>query len=348
MLNRQSFKNVTIPLVPGEMKVTDIDQRAFVLARRGEKLRRRFWFSEGEDVPRFHDAIFAIVGEPSKAATTGTPGGSPPATDGFAKLFAGLNLPPSSGGGRTVTPPAPPVAAPITAGQSSSLANLFGNLPSAQQPRFSTPPPSALSSRTPVRSPAPPQPTQSPATVPRIAAPEPRSPPPGVPGQTADDLLANLLGAAPRLPPPAVAQSQTLVLSPNEHSAPHANPSPAPNGPFQPSQVFGPPREVPHLDASFAPHPPRPTSNGPPLAHILGDHLAPHTGATSKSALLQEIAYRIHVCLARTQRSDHSTTKSSKKRSGGLSSRDVTLRVDHDASLSQNAGFLFPPYPAVS
>ena len=36
MLNRQSFKNVAIPLVPGEMRVSDADDQAFVLAKRGE------------------------------------------------------------------------------------------------------------------------------------------------------------------------------------------------------------------------------------------------------------------------------------------------------------------------
>lgn len=36
MLNRQAVKNVTIPLVPGEMKATVIDASMLQVARRGE------------------------------------------------------------------------------------------------------------------------------------------------------------------------------------------------------------------------------------------------------------------------------------------------------------------------
>lgn len=36
MLNRQTVKNVTLPLVPGEMKVTVVDAATLQVARRGE------------------------------------------------------------------------------------------------------------------------------------------------------------------------------------------------------------------------------------------------------------------------------------------------------------------------
>lgn len=36
MLNRQTVKNVLIPLVPGEMKLTVVDASTLQVARRGE------------------------------------------------------------------------------------------------------------------------------------------------------------------------------------------------------------------------------------------------------------------------------------------------------------------------
>lgn len=36
MLNRQTVRNVTIPLVPGEMKLTVVDTSTLQVARRGE------------------------------------------------------------------------------------------------------------------------------------------------------------------------------------------------------------------------------------------------------------------------------------------------------------------------
>jgi hypothetical protein len=36
MLNRQAVKNVTMPLIPGEMKLTVVDASTLQVARRGE------------------------------------------------------------------------------------------------------------------------------------------------------------------------------------------------------------------------------------------------------------------------------------------------------------------------
>jgi len=74
MLNRQTVKNVTLPLAPGEMKLTVVDAATLQVARRGEselnsttlchpelkqlELRRGIWFSEGsEAVERFRATI---------------------------------------------------------------------------------------------------------------------------------------------------------------------------------------------------------------------------------------------------------------------------------------------------
>lgn len=91
MLNRQTVKNAVIPLIPGEMKVTIVDQAMLQVARRGEsasfplllfffscsplllkrilvaaglicetmtELRTAIWFSEGaEAVDRFRSAV---------------------------------------------------------------------------------------------------------------------------------------------------------------------------------------------------------------------------------------------------------------------------------------------------
>ena len=76
MLNRQTVKNVMIPLVPGEMKVTVVDDSTLQVARRGEsrshtssehvratdirvaEQRRGVWFSDNTgDIDRFRDVI---------------------------------------------------------------------------------------------------------------------------------------------------------------------------------------------------------------------------------------------------------------------------------------------------
>lgn len=38
MLNRQTVKNITLPLVPGEMKLTVVDASTLQVARRGESM----------------------------------------------------------------------------------------------------------------------------------------------------------------------------------------------------------------------------------------------------------------------------------------------------------------------
>lgn len=43
MLNRQAIKNITIPLVPGEMKATIGDATTLHLARRGESENSSRW-----------------------------------------------------------------------------------------------------------------------------------------------------------------------------------------------------------------------------------------------------------------------------------------------------------------
>ncbi|KAK1921591.1 hypothetical protein DB88DRAFT_498514 [Papiliotrema laurentii] len=62
MLNRQAVKNVTMPLIPGEMKATIVDPTTLQVARRGEKVKRGIWFSDGaEDVERFRQTILRCV-----------------------------------------------------------------------------------------------------------------------------------------------------------------------------------------------------------------------------------------------------------------------------------------------
>ncbi|ORX33937.1 hypothetical protein BD324DRAFT_637747 [Kockovaella imperatae] len=117
MLNRQTVKNVLIPLVPGEIKCTVVDSSTLQVARRGEKQRRGVWFSDGQvDVIKFRDTIVRICGEPVKKQPSpsiasaiplnnSSPGSIPPPpvptskptnaplpADDFSRLFAGLSV----------------------------------------------------------------------------------------------------------------------------------------------------------------------------------------------------------------------------------------------------------------
>ncbi|EIW71233.1 hypothetical protein TREMEDRAFT_56356, partial [Tremella mesenterica DSM 1558] len=63
LLNRQAVKNVLIPLTPGDMRVSVVDQNNMHIARRGERLRRSIWFSEGEKAAQaFMSGIIRICG----------------------------------------------------------------------------------------------------------------------------------------------------------------------------------------------------------------------------------------------------------------------------------------------
>ncbi|ORY30371.1 hypothetical protein BCR39DRAFT_466673, partial [Naematelia encephala] len=67
MLNRQSVKNVAIPLIPGEVKLTTVNSDILQVARRGEKQRRGVWFHGGaEALERFRKAIYEYA-EPSRS-----------------------------------------------------------------------------------------------------------------------------------------------------------------------------------------------------------------------------------------------------------------------------------------
>ncbi|WVQ75930.1 hypothetical protein IAR50_005565 [Cryptococcus sp. DSM 104548] len=237
MLNRQTVKNPAIPLVPGEMKMTVIDDGMLQVARRGEKTRIGIWFSEGhEQVETFRAAILAIVGQPSKR----TPAVAPPQVapialsqaafaqqppppmqeDGLSKLFAGL-LPPINGNATVSggTPAAQNVSQEPTPKEARPPPPLPSHRPSpasappaVAQPQYYTQPPAQY--------PAPP-PTQIQASV-SVTMPTAASPPDSaVPTssksekklETADDLLASILGTIP-LPPQSVPAPATQRISP--------------------------------------------------------------------------------------------------------------------------------------
>nr|XP_019008416.1 uncharacterized protein I206_06975 [Kwoniella pini CBS 10737]OCF47197.1 hypothetical protein I206_06975 [Kwoniella pini CBS 10737] len=203
MLNRQGLKNPAIPLIPGEMKLTVIDQGMLQVARRGDKQRIGVWFSEGpEAVERFRQSILRICGEPSKRPDIPNVISSPAVSavlpvqseDGLSRLFAGLMKSPP-----VQSPPVQP-AVPTPPTQNTSITTSTTNQPiltadTVQNPSAPAPDPASSDSATQTR-----LPTSPPPPPPRLASP---------PGQTADDLLMSILGLAPPpIPPPQQRQQQ--------------------------------------------------------------------------------------------------------------------------------------------
>ncbi|XAO21409.1 hypothetical protein I312_100158 [Cryptococcus bacillisporus CA1280] len=227
MLNRQTVKNPAIPLVPGEMKLTTLDDGMLQVARRGDKTRIGIWFSEGHEiVQKFRTTVLDIVGEPSKrpeASFSPTPQASQsasstvaPSEDGLSKLFAGLMKPPTA---------QTSVQQQHISPQQDDVVPTSVAVP-ARQPIISRPAPAPAPALATV--PSPTQPTgniQASASVPfsfaaaQIATPASASPP----EPTADDLLASILGTAPPAPvikPSPISQQnvpQQLPAAPAEY-----------------------------------------------------------------------------------------------------------------------------------
>ncbi|GFZ47758.1 hypothetical protein JCM24511_05505 [Saitozyma sp. JCM 24511] len=219
MLNRQTVKNVTIPLVPGEIKVTAVGESMLQVARRGDKVRRGIWFSEGEEgVERFRRAILRICGEPSArpdlaanlassaSASPASPAPRPaaPTDDGLSRLFAGLVSSPAA-------PPRTPQAASATT-SSTTATTIQSTLPSHQAPPavpFASHPQPPLGATEPL----------PPPIAPAAPPPAPFYPP----GQTVDDLLMSILGATPL---PAPVQHAPAPLAPSTAVAPPPPPVP--------------------------------------------------------------------------------------------------------------------------
>ncbi|WVR04683.1 hypothetical protein IAU60_001694 [Kwoniella sp. DSM 27419] len=316
MLNRQAVKNPSIQLVPGEMKMTVVDQGMLQVARRGERLRLGIWFSEGpEAVERFRQTILGICGEPSKRPDA-VPGAiaSPPVIspqpqlatgagdeDGLSRLFAGLMK-------------SPPVQSPL----------IHSNAQTPQQ-RHTPQPPTAQQVPTPsqhvfspeplaVTSPAPPVPQiQTPTSSLPLTSPLPAhvQPPPPIsspPGQTADDLLMSILGLAPpSLPPPQTGHpvampqppKQAREPSPQPPQPPHPLPSHHPHmhhGLAQPQTFPGyplqqhhqhalpqlPPHQMPHphMNPSYPQQAPPHNAQSPPMyRNKVGDATFAQTAA---------------------------------------------------------------------
>lgn len=228
MLNRQTVKNPAIPLVPGEMKLTTLDDGMLQVARRGDKTRIGIWFSEGHEiVQKFRTTVLDIIGEPSKrpeASFSPTPQASQsasstvaPSEDGLSKLFAGLMKPPTTQTSVqqqhislqqddvVPTSVAVPAGQPIIPRPAPAPAPALATVPSPTQPTgniqasasvpfsFSAPHFPAPQVATPASAP-PPEPVAVLASAPAPAAPE------SAKYETADDLLASILGTAPPAP----------------------------------------------------------------------------------------------------------------------------------------------------
>ncbi|WVF69741.1 hypothetical protein IAT40_004520 [Kwoniella sp. CBS 6097] len=227
MLNRQAVKNPAIALVPGEMKMTVIDQTMLQVARRGEKQRIGIWFSEGpEVVEKFRTTILGICGEPSKrpdaTPSTSQANVSSPAIvapqpaavgageDGLSRLFAGLMK-------------SPPVQSPVVQPKApipQRNATPIQHPPS--QPIFSPEPP-APSAPSPAQ--LPPNPiTSRPPQPPSHVSPPPPPPMPPIsspPGQTADHLLMSILGLAPPTAPQLPSNNNPAPLQPHQSESVH-------------------------------------------------------------------------------------------------------------------------------
>ncbi|WOO80721.1 mRNA-decapping enzyme 1B [Vanrija pseudolonga] len=227
LLNRAAIKNVTIPLVPGEMKAKVIDASMLQLQRRGEKAPYGIWFADPSDVPRFADTILKVCGPPSAKPAAGAAEAPAPA-------------------------PAPAVPAPITGASEDGFSRLFSGLTTVSgnpHSQSASPLPSAL----------PPAPAPRPAPVPvpqPVQQAYPPAPfPPGqfqLPGLPIPGLNAPLPGP----PPPG--------FPPGGAGFPPGPPQGFPNnaGPYPPS----PQRMPPPFQHPYTPPPPVRHSATPPAA----------------------------------------------------------------------------------
>ncbi|KIR27334.1 hypothetical protein I307_04144 [Cryptococcus deuterogattii 99/473] len=213
VVKRQTVKNPAIPLVPGEMKLTTLDDGMLQVARRGDR---------HEIVQKFRTTVLDIVGEPSKrpeasfSPTSQAPQSASstvaPSEDGLSKLFAGLMKPPTTQtsvqqqhilpqqddviptslavpAGQPIIPRPAPAPAPALATVPSPT-QPTGNIQASVSVPFSF---AATQVATPASAP-PPEPVAVLASAPAPAAPEPAK------YETADDLLASILGTAPPAP----------------------------------------------------------------------------------------------------------------------------------------------------
>ncbi|WVQ83297.1 hypothetical protein IAT38_005436 [Cryptococcus sp. DSM 104549] len=250
MLNRQTVKNPAIPLVPGEMKMTVLDQEMMQVARRGDKTRTAVWFSEGaEMVEKFRRTILGICGEPSKrpnaVASPAVPpprAGAAPQPDGLAKLFAGITMTPP------VQSPSPAQAAPTARAA-----------PSVPTPTSLPTPNAAAAAPSPAAIPAP-----VPVPVPAASA-APSAPSPSTAGslsdkgRTADDLLMSILGLGsptPAAPGRGISPKQPRQQQQQQQAPPH-RPSPVQQQQQQ--------QRSPHVPTPPMDHP----MNRPPYGHNL-------------------------------------------------------------------------------
>ncbi|OCF77003.1 hypothetical protein I204_02712 [Kwoniella mangroviensis CBS 8886] len=257
MLNRQGLKNPAIPLVPGEMKLTVIDQGMLQVARRGDKQRIGIWFSEGPDaVERFRRTVLGICGEPSKRTDLpSSPANSaaqpvPQNEDGLSRLFAGLMKSPP-----IQSPPVQP-AVPTPPTQTTTITTT--TVSTTSQPILTAataPPPPG-----PIPVPTPADPSSTHAHLP-VSPPAPPAPIQSPPGQTADDLLMSILGLAPPQPPQQVSPHQPPRPSGPEfqngtltHNIPPAPYPPVPDIQQFPIQQF-PPQAQMQQNPSPHPHP---------------------------------------------------------------------------------------------
>ncbi|OXG99258.1 hypothetical protein C369_07357, partial [Cryptococcus neoformans A5-35-17] len=201
--------------------MTVIDDGMLQVARRGEKTRIGIWFSEGhEQVETFRAAILAIVGQPSKKTpAVASPQVAPNAPsqsfaqqpsqstqeDGLSKLFAGL-LPPINGN------------AAFSGGAPAPQSVSQGPTPREERPA----PPTQIQASVSVTMPTAPP-------LPDSTAPAPTS---ENKLETADDLLASILGTVP-LPPQSVPASVAQRVSPPAPASvqPHRQYTPQPSHP---------------------------------------------------------------------------------------------------------------------
>ncbi|WVW78361.1 hypothetical protein I302_100315 [Kwoniella bestiolae CBS 10118] len=303
MLNRQGLKNPAIPLIPGEMKLTVIDQGMLQVARRGEKQRIGIWFSEGpEAVDRFRRTVLGICGEPSKRPDLPSSPANSAAQpvsqneDGLSRLFAGLMKSPP-----VQSPPVQP-AVPTPSTQTTTITTT--TVSTTSQPILTAtpaPPPTG-----PIPVPTPADPTSTHAHLP-ISPPPPPGPVQSPPGQTADDLLMSILGLAPpqqsqphQHPQPQQQSPLGIPQGPPQHISPAPYP-PAPEVHQQPIQQFPPPQYPPPQFAhgrptpppvpghpQFVPSPyaqaPAPQPQSPVRYHKIGDATFARTAALASSS----------------------------------------------------------------
>ncbi|KAL1411667.1 hypothetical protein Q8F55_002632 [Vanrija albida] len=191
LLNRAAIKNVTIPLVPGEMKAKVIDASMLQVSRRGEKAPYGIWFADSADVQRFADTILKVCGPPSaKPAAAADAAPPPPAVpapitgaseDGFSRLFSGLTTVSGSQSASQSASPLPSAPAPAPA-PPAPAPQAYPPAPFAPGP-FQLPGLPIPGLNAPLPGPPPAFPSQPPSGFPPGAAGFPPGPPQGFPNQ---------------------------------------------------------------------------------------------------------------------------------------------------------------------